>query len=414
MRSETKQDSDIDLSDFDMNNVDDILGIRDGSGTELSTSPTKRQTQLNGSANSTDSPKKRYNSTGSGSEKLSNSWQSRLINSSNDDNYKSLLSNLENTLQSIDALVVSNPSSYHPTTDRMSDSINIVAEIKHSSVITPKRSKNGKTTSKRPRMIHTEKTKTSVNHNKRRSKAHSKSHIESNILQSTTATSINNSTSRSRLNLEDDFEIMSPNSYPPNKISSSPFRIKQELFSSTLTNDLYNTHLLMDGTSLRKELDRFNPCIVNELEDILQSPDKTIIRSKQSSNESSMVKMEPTSPNSLDYVRRSTRPRRPAMSNKYLEFETSPPSSRTSGSINTKIESKPGQSMRTTGLLPDIKTPISITEPLDTSNHLLSTEETIQPAQQPTSRKQQYFECEMCSAIFPDRAQLLDHVPIHI
>ncbi|XP_055848137.1 RE1-silencing transcription factor [Episyrphus balteatus] len=405
LRTENKNSSDIDISDFDMDNVDDLLGIPNS--TPSSTNKTHRgptpseqtssTTALLGSSEG-DSKKQRYNSTGS--DKYTNNWHTKLINSSTEDTYKSLLSNLENTLQSIDTLVVSTPSSYNTTTTPAEvPPSTSTTSITTSLPKTPKgaRKKNASSSSKasssRPKMIHTEKTRLPIENGKRKTKT---------FVTRTEPTELDMFSQRSKCSSShaNDYEIISPDKYPPNQIQSSPVHIKQEIVCSR--SELYDAQLLLEATSARRELDKYNPAIVHDLEEILRSPDKSKSPRRRtiSDRTDDEIKAEPYSPiqQNFDFVRRSTRSRRPMVNRKYLAYETDLPAPAPSKSKprTEKRESKPFISSPPTVLK---SSPIPSSPPTPPT---------------PPVKKQHYFECEMCSSVFPDRAQLLDHVPIHI
>ncbi|XP_055923940.1 uncharacterized protein LOC129954209 [Eupeodes corollae] len=409
LRTENKNSSDIDISDFDMDNVDDLLGIpnqtpptnKSNRAPTLSEQTSSTSGALLGSAES-DSKKQRYNSTGS-SEKYTSNWHTKLMNTSTEDTYKSLLSNLENTLQSIDTLVVSNPSSYGnntapaeappppPTSTPTSSTAVSLPKTPKASRSSKKNASSSSKASSRPKMIHTEKTRLPIENGKRKTKT---------FVTRTEPTELDMFSQRSKSHAND-YEIISPDKYPPNQIQSSPVHIKQEIVCSR--SELYDAQLLLEATSARRELDKYNPAIVNDLEEILRSPDKSKSPRRRtiSDRTDDEIKAEPHSPiqQNFDFVRRSTRPRRPVVNRKYLAYETDLPS--------PAAKAKPRAEKRESKAF--VSSPARTS--LKCSSPIPSPPPTPPP---PPVRKQHYFECEMCSSVFPDRAQLLDHVPIHI
>ncbi|XP_054726448.1 uncharacterized protein LOC129236221 [Anastrepha obliqua] len=530
LRSESQQNangSDIEISDMDldMDNVDDLLGIADPPAAAKSTSKAKRGKAKSSADKSLmnevilpdndllmeRSRKPRYKSTGSNSDTL---WQTKLINSN------SLLSNLENTLQSIDTLVVG--SSHADTEERRSryrsgGELNSggsqrtqEVQINKNYSANRERKRPEKTSSSkvtRPRMIHTEKWPAGSNEGgRKRSKAivTQKENSGLDLLRPSTT-------------IVDDYEIISPATELPKQISSSPPRIKEEgaenyqhqqhhqqrthysthRTSSSRNIDLYDTHFLGGTAMLRKEAyEKFNPSIVNDLEDILRSPikcDRTerhrfISESSTQfleEEQHNMIKIEPTSPDLREIVvgasatagvgvssgsasgssnerrhTRTVRNRTGTMNRKYLEFEPdlpvngasraqkrSTPTESSSGSSSKNRKARNNRREKRESSMNSQRTPIysssysidgfsksngsgSLTTNNDSSFSSLSptdgvtsvaattavsaSSSTAPAAAAQPERKQRYFECEMCSAVFPDRAQLLDHVPIHI
>lgn len=405
LRSENKNSSDIEISDFDMDNVDDLLGITNTSPANVNKAQKNQAPSEQPSSASallgtpeSNSKKQRYNSTGS-SEKYPNNWHTKLINSSTEDTYKSLLSNLENTLQSIDTLVVSNNStSYNNNAPSAEVSNPPPATTTFSKTPKGTRRKNAsvsKSSSHRPKMIHTEKTRLPNENGKRKTKT---------LVTRTDATELDMFAQRTKSSHPNDYEIITPDKYLPNQIQSSPVHIKQEMMCTQ--SELYDAQLLLEATSARRELDKYNPAIVNDLEEILRSPDKSKSPRRRTISERTddEIKPEPCSPNpqSFDFVRRSTRTRRPVVNRKYLPFETDLPSITTTSSPS---KAKPLPEKRETKLFTSSPIAAEKSSPIPSPPT---------PPTPPPARKQHYFECEMCSSVFPDRAQLLDHVPIHI
>lgn len=293
--------SDIDISDLDMDNVDDLLAMTTDSNTatEIQTTSNdiaerKSAKRKNASASSTHSEninnktktsnqkgkpeiledqdfdldveldddttkKQRFNSTSS--DKI---WPSKQT----DDAYKSLLSNLETTLQSIDTLVVE-PSTktsnngdndrHHTQTKRKSrqESASTAqrtqqiqlsrgsgGEKETNSQTGQTRGRKSKTAAKqpkRPQMIHTEKASSEgsaiaggLGGSKKKSKS---------IITRTQSTNLDILPKTSTI--VDDYDIISPASHPPKQISSSPLHIKQEQ-DNRYNHQLHDHHQLQN------------------------------------------------------------------------------------------------------------------------------------------------------------------------
>ncbi|XP_065371592.1 uncharacterized protein LOC135963597 [Calliphora vicina] len=559
--------SDIDLSDFDIDNVDDLLAMTTDSNTATETVATVHEPSisqpgktskrknvsatLNTESNNTNKSKatinknnkshiledqedydldvgidddelkkQRYNSTSS--DKI---WPTKQT----DDTYKSLLSNLETTLQSIDTLVVgpSTKSSHtiennmletqqrqtkrkikqeSTSTAQRTQQVQLTRADKDPSTATNGRGRKSKTATKQtkgPQMIHTEKSTTTTTDNGGGSGTGKKKSKSIITRTQTTAIDLLPKTSA----IVDDYDIISPALQPPKQISSSPLHIKQEQDNHkhnyhhhhhpqqhhlmknppntnhttsartqsttrhTNATDLYDAHLLLEASCLRSELD-----------EILRSPSKSSNKSRQrftsesstqflaeqSEEEQHLIKIEPTSPDLREIVNgassvntsaaqgdlelevvstkscrsKSSRSQRAVNSNrKYLEFtgdisptETSNLNKRAASSLSTKssksARTEPDKSVQnsTTSYLDYtmVDTFNTVTSSSANNNNsfasisaVVSAADASAAAQQNSSaaavrKPQRYFECEMCSAIFSDRAQLLDHVPIHI
>lgn len=521
LRRESQQNgngSDIELSDFDMDNVDDLLGITEPIPVSKTSKSKRNKVKDNINNNSlmkegvdgvilpdndllvVQSRKPRYKSTGSNSDTL---WQTKLINSN------SLLSNLENTLQSIDTLVVGSSVGgvTHLDAEERKSKYKTGSEIStgggsqrtqevqinknYNANKSRKRTTEKTSTSKvtRPRMIHTEKLSSTYNEYGRKRSKTVITHREQNGLD------LLRSTGRSMV---DDYEILSPATELPRQISSSPPRIKEEIgqnnheetshqqrglqYDTHVSNssrnvDLYDTQFLDAASMLRKEAyEKFNPSIVNDLEEILRSPIKCDRAERHrfisesstpflEDEQHNMIKIEPTSPDLREIVvgvsgsagvsasggsgssnerryARSARNRIGTINRKYLEFESelqtngstrhqkrsattvNGSSTKSKQSKNNRREKKEisvinqrtttysstyGGSLSTTN-----DSSFSSLSPTDGVNAISAVAATSQTAPTQPERKVRYFECEMCSAVFPDRAQLLDHVPIHI
>lgn len=557
----------MDLSDFDMDNVDDLLGITNDENEKSikveenikNNKPNRKSTRNARSSSKHQAAGSNQNyeedemaeddcdGDGGDDEDVdiegSGTMEKLMQNINKEDSYKSLISNVENTLQSLDTLVVpqttATTKNAHEGGAQRTQQVQILKmETKYAETTSQsgkrKRAAAEMAASKnlikpsRPRMIHTEKTKVSGNEGS--SKKRSKTLITRIETQSSGLTRANNRSSNTQQesisNLDllaqhstprsnsivDDFEIICPATQPPKQISCSPLYVKQEqqestrLLSTTQSqlsssqnssrnSDLYDAQLLLETSNLRKEVyEKFNPSIVQDLEEILRSPIKSdkngnerqrftsesstnqFLNEQSDAEEQHFIKIEPTSPDLREIVSSSSNSSaakalssnntpRPTRNNrtsrivtpnrKYLQFETTEqksnnnnssrtsPSKRTQNCINSNSYNKASkkstsktnnhQSMNTTSNSSPssssylnysfvINTPSHHNSTTHSSNftHLNSNTEDLNKATTTAAntntveRKRRYFECEMCSAVFPDRAQLLDHVPIHI
>uniref|UniRef100_A0A1I8NCD8 C2H2-type domain-containing protein n=1 Tax=Musca domestica TaxID=7370 RepID=A0A1I8NCD8_MUSDO len=404
LKRESKQNgdncSDLDLSDFDMDNVDDLLAMTEtNTSTENTTSnhelptTTKSKRQKNNTsthmletnnsrhlASKTSASKKkshieldpdhfdldvamvdgsegnkkpRFNSTSS--DKI---WSTKT---SNDETYKSLLSNLETTLQSIDSLVVGpstnnavdigittatqpakRKSKQSESTAQRTQQVQITRNDKIANSTTGSNNSNQNSTSttskgrksktekssaskhsKGPQMIRTEKcTVSSVEGGKKKSKS---------VVTRTQTTSVD--ILPKSVGIVDDYDIISPALHPPKQISCSPLHIKQEndnpplmriqhVMSSTSSssnvhhrtqsnarhnNDLYDAHLLLEASGLRNDLDEIlrSPLKSDKLGGSRQrftSESSTQFLTEQSEEEQHLIKIEPTSPDLREIV----------------------------------------------------------------------------------------------------------------
>uniref|UniRef100_A0A1B0B4W6 C2H2-type domain-containing protein n=1 Tax=Glossina palpalis gambiensis TaxID=67801 RepID=A0A1B0B4W6_9MUSC len=527
--------SDIDLSDFDMDTVDDLLGI-----TETTASPNNDNnaatTMIMKKSNANRSQGRR---TKRKSTKETNNNKSKVIKNEVDldldveivdwgskkstfssahgslktqNHVDALLNNLENTLDNIDHLVVDNNTPSTPcTTKRAKLKTNTATsrtqelQLNKSTIREPAmtsgkgRKMRSRKSAHRPQMIRTEKRKSlTVDGNKKKTMS-----TVTHLAQSST----NQNNLRKKSSMVDDYEIITPQLQPPNQISSSPLHIKQEQSDlhgqrndSQLhhhqqhSNDLYDAHLLLEASGLR-----------NDLDEILHSPLKSEkgchrprftsesssqFMAEQSEEEQHFIKIEPTSPDLTEIVngvssgtagveldsspelqrkvtmqqRRSTRGLKTVkpLNSSHLQLEftsnvaehpTTPSRSTNSSSIisnhlnrgicspttNTsdltpkRIRTVLSNSTSTLNRTPtfldygvgDSFTQTESTATSNASNSFSSISAVVSAAdataaaaaqQNPSSTRkpQRYFECEMCSATFSDRAQLLDHVPVHI
>ncbi|EDW97562.1 zinc finger protein 236 [Drosophila yakuba] len=497
--------SDIDLCDFDVENVDDLF--------DMAESPKKEKRKRGSTATKADpkamtngkavkpsqdkgKAKPRYDSISS--QQSDRIWEEKFLHDS------------QVALFQIDSLVVVNDTHLQPASSAVSSNIpntrgglkqqgkvqaksadgagnfnslattsvpSLSSSTSASSSRSRKRAATTKTASKappasnsRPRMIHTEKAKvprgvggdsSSISVKKTRSKTYI-SRTESNNL------SLDKSRS-SASNMVDDYEIISPATHPPNQISSSPLHIKQEQEQQQRVQLMYDDNLLIDAALLReKTYEKFNPSIVNDLEEILRSPLKHERNSRlrftsESSTtpqylpeeEQNLIKIEPTSPDLREMLESQQRvtahsggtpsSSSSARTSRHLRQITAngaragskrslggvaSKSSPVAGVVAKKANTATKVSSSSSSYLSygvdsyNVNVPASANN-TDVGSGFFSISEVVSAADAAdaaakaaaagkSERKTRSFECEMCSAIFYDRAQLLEHVHIHI
>ncbi|KAH8361103.1 hypothetical protein KR200_007182 [Drosophila serrata] len=504
--------SDIDLCDFDVENVDDLFEMAESS-------PKKEKRKRKSAAASAKTESKPVSNGGSSSAKLvqeKNTAKLRYDSTSSQQSDRiweeKFLQDSQVGLFQIDSLVVVNDTHLPPASSsvmpktRGSSKQQQQHQAKQpveragnsnpsaaSSVATSSASASTSTSSSRsrkktaavktaaasrPRMIHTEKAKVPSRGNtggdlckKTRSKTYITRTETSNL------SSLDKSRSRAS-NIVDDYEIISPATHPPNQISSSPLHIKQEQEQHNRVQMLYDDNLLIDAALLReKTYEKFNPSIVNDLEEILRSPLKhernTRLRFTSESSttpqflpeeEQNLIKIEPTSPDLHEMLEsQSQRVRVPsgntpspssssaARTSRHRIVNANGPRTANKRSAGGGGASSASKSSPATGVAAkkvitadskvgssssylnygvdayNVNVPASAST-ADVGSGFFSISEVVSAADAADAadaaakaaaagkpeRKTRSFECEMCSAIFYDRAQLLDHVHIHI
>uniref|UniRef100_A0A6P4ET55 LOW QUALITY PROTEIN: uncharacterized protein LOC108043959 n=1 Tax=Drosophila rhopaloa TaxID=1041015 RepID=A0A6P4ET55_DRORH len=489
--------SDIDLCDFDVENVDDIF--------EMAESPKKEKRKRSSGAPKAE-PKPAANGKTVKSAQEKNKAKSRYDSTSSQQSDRiweeKFLQDSQVALFQIDSLVVVNDTHLQPSSSTGSAAVPKtrgaakqqgkvqakpaeVADNLNTSVSTStgasttsssrsrKKAGTTKTASKappainsRPRMIHTEKAKVPKGAGGESSSSAAKKTRSKTYISRTETTNLSLEKSRSSAsNMVDDYEIISPATHPPNQISSSPLHIKQE--QEQRVQLMYDDNLLIDAGLLReKTYEKFNPSIVN-LEEILRSPLKHERNSRlrftsESSTtpqflpeeEQNLIKIEPTSPDLREMVESQQRVTAPsgttpsssssARTSRHLRQITAngarTESRRTAGGITSKSIAGPGVAKKVNTATKvssssssylnygvdayNVNVPAS-TSNVDVGSGFFSISEVVSAADAADAaamaaaagkleRKSRSFECEMCSAIFYDRAQLLEHVHIHI
>lgn len=239
--------------------------------------------------------------------------------------------------------------------------------------------------------------------------------------------------------------------------SSNSQRHKQEVPNY---EDLLNQNLLMEISRKDKYIDKYNSDIVNDLEEILRSPIKTsnnnvppavIMATPKASHpnhnnsqdeqydedDSTFTTDEPeekprktlrkqqlkkiskeSAQQSLTSALRSQRLTRRQLEREvnFLREAFSPGDPTNSSAMRIKQE-KGSPDKLSAMLLNDIQTSSSSTASssmalvINPKQELVSSEA---PVEEPEPAPVHIFQCEMCSAVFNERSQLLLHVPIHI
>ncbi|XP_064549205.1 zinc finger and BTB domain-containing protein 41 [Drosophila montana] len=326
--------------------------------------------------------------------------------------------------------------------------------------------------SSRPRMIHTEKARVPPENASKKSR--SRSYITRTSTSESSQLGLVKSSGVASSRIVDDYEIISPATQPPNQISSSPLHIKQEQEQQQQRVQLMydDTHLLIHAAMLReKPYDKFNPSIVNDLEEILRSPLKhdrnaRLRFTSESSTtpqflpeeEQNLIKIEPTSPDLREMVEsqqrvtatghtatptsssssssaaRTSRHLRQITANsatrsaakRHMDKSSSEFSAKKSTTSSPVAVNKPaGNSYLSYGVDSYNVNVVASANSSDVSSGFFSISEVVSAAHaadaaakaaaaSKTERRTRCFECEMCSSIFPDRAQLLEHMHIHI
>lgn len=484
--------SDIDICDFDVDQVDDSLF-------DIAESPKKEKRKRtsartvskhnvsnggagaseDGSAKPTQSKentKLRYDSTSS--QQSDRIWEEKFLQDS------------QTPLFQIDSLVVVNDTPLPPASPNesaalpktraaakllskpaeASTSATVSSYSSAASVSRGRKKPGNKTASKapsaisnssRPRMIHTERArvvKSSVGTESSSKKTRSKVYV-------TRTETTSNLGTLEKSCIVDDYEIISPATQPPNQISSSPLHIKQEQeHQQQRVQLMYDDNLLIDAALLReKTYEKFNPSIVNDLEEILRSPLKHDRSSRlRFTSESSttpqflpeeeqhLIKIEPTSPDLREMVEsqqrvtssssssaRTSRHLRqitangPRAGSRRFAEKSSPGAgvankkATSSASTVSKVGSSSSylgygveaysvnQCVPASGSTGDVGSGFfSISEVVSAADAADAAAKAAAAGK--SERKTRFFECEMCTAIFYDRAQLLEHVHIHI
>ncbi|EDV90545.1 uncharacterized protein LOC6569668 [Drosophila grimshawi] len=324
--------SDLDYCDLDVENVDELLQETAAEPPPPATKKAKRK-------------RKAPNKTGDEQRLWDEKFMQQASNGNSDEAYKSFFQ--------MDSLVVVNDQTLQPVDAGVATTKLQQAEIKEQKLKTGSRTSKrraGKSgggaaggtagvvetvAAPRPRMIHTAKsqqtpprksrtrsyvTRTSIN--EQQQQQHQQQHQQPG----------GGGASLIKSRIVDDYEIISPATQPPNQISSSPLHIKQEQEHQQHHQQQQqqqqhqrvqllfdDSHLLIDAGLLReKTYEKYNPSIVQDLEEILRSPpkhernDRRLRFTSESSTtpqflpgeeeEHHLIKIEPTSPDLREMV----------------------------------------------------------------------------------------------------------------
>lgn len=305
----------------------------------------------------------------------------------NEDNTTyTVFQNIENALQTYDSLVVGSSSS----TASGNNNNQIIAPTSSFTMITPSKSNTTRATTNnkkraasaaqqnsRPKMIHTEKTRVPIIDGKRKSKTLITRTTSKSTASNTTTTKTASSSSRKRGNARK---------------------------TTTSYNDnMYNKNL--DETNLLLELSqnkfKFDPDVVNDLEEILRSP----IKSKDNSYLEDYYATTPSSTHERTPTTRSSR--RLTAGNRKL----SPPQQQ---QYNSRSSTGKRQSNRKPILSPTSTTIQKMPAVVPINVDDIKEEVIDDIVDERITDEIEVYTCEMCSAVFRDRSQLLVHVPVHI
>lgn len=282
-----------------------------------------------------------------------------VASANNDIGGFTVFNNVENTLQSIDALVT-------PT-------ITSVVSVKPPPKRAKKPSKYDLQPS-RPKMIHTQKTRVPVEDGKRKTKT---------LITRTTAAKETRHSKNTR-----------------NRTVEHKTIVKEEDFMSS--KGLTETEILLELS--RKNL-KYSPDVVNDLEEILRSP----IKGKDNNDEyitSDVVTSYSTRPQRSSTRRRSVVPAALYATAPQKNQKNHTTKSNSESARKLKIKQSPSSSSTATAIDEhDMNYEDSNIKQEIEEEFILNSDPTYESAK---------FTCSMCSAVFRDRSQLLLHVPIHI
>lgn len=305
----------------------------------------------------------------------------------------------------------------------------------------------------RPRMIHTQKTRVAVTDGKRKTKTvitkDIKSQPQHNSNEAYPALEFKRSRNRT---------VPTYREIPSDKISSESFPLLDDgqeeddpddpedqaaldaLSNSTSQRrqqevpsyeDLLNQNLLMEISRKDRYMDKFNSDIVNDLEEILRSPVKSINHHGPPAD--IMATPRAASQYQPDYDDHNNKSRKTARKQQFKKLQKDP-------SLTTELRSQRltrRQLEREVNFLREAYNPdyshVTVKQEKDSPDKLSAmllndiqpstSAMLVNPKLEPFHEREptppppplpQLFQCEMCSAVFPERALLLLHVPIHI
>lgn len=241
--------------------------------------------------------------------------------------------------------------------------------------------------SSRPKMIHTQKTRIAIEDGKRKSRTlitRSAPPTE----QGSKSTRAKKRTTTVKQPSKSDFEQIERS---PAKRYNQRVSIKEEY---SLEAALEESNLLLE---LSKKSINYSPDVVNDLEEILRSP----IKSKDSLDEN---------PQDINYESNND-----IMAMQYVEESSPARNTRVSKRISNRQSLRQTPSKSASQATP--RTVVSRHKEQSAEDELIqSLARNIKQEKEESysMTSDEIFTCEMCSAVFRDRAQLLVHVPIHI
>lgn len=312
----------------------------------------------------------------------------------------------------------------------------------------------------RPRMIHTQKTRVAATDGKRKTKTVITKDIKSQPLNSSPEAypALEFKRSRNRT-------VPTYREIPSDKISSESFPLlddgqeededpQDQAALDALSNstnqrrqqevpsyeDLLNQNLLMEISRKDKYIDKFNSDIVNDLEEILRSPVKSNSHAPPADIMATpkATSQYYTQPDDPDTSASYSKSRKTARKQQFKKLKKDP--SLTSELRSQRLTRR--QLEREVNFLREAYNPdyaqvtvkqekdspdklsamlLNDIQPATTSAVLINPKLEREPSPEPEAAPPpppppppQLFQCEMCSAVFQDRSQLLLHVPIHI
>lgn len=293
------------------------------------------------------------------------------ITISEDNTSYTVFQNLENALQTYDSLVVGSGDSQAANVSCTATAVKPTNRTSGGGSISGNSAANKKRVaatvqqqSSRPKMIHTEKTRVPVIDGKRKSR-----------------TLITRTTSKSS-----QATVATPS--PRKRATPSSRKTRTDLYDK----DLDESNLLLE---LSKKKFKFDPDVVNDLEEILRSP----IKSKENS-QSEDYAIDTKYRKSQRSTRRTTAAATAAAAAAVADDVSH------KFDINRDYLIEPIKRTRRNYRKSMVDVPVE--------ELILSTEPDPTIVKEEIPDEIEVYTCEMCSAVFRERSQLLVHVPIHI
>lgn len=238
----------------------------------------------------------------------------------------------------------------------------------------------------RPKMIHTKKTRVPIEDGKRKTRTF------------ITRTDTNNKRNASNTRFRNrDEQSTASSGYEQLEYVNNVNPKREQL---DYNNTLAESNLLLE---LAKKSVNYNPDVVSDLEEILRSP----VKGRDEQNTNQYIDQNNTNDMEINYLMQ-TQPE-----------ESTSRSTRTSKRISSRQVARPATSQvvipkvfqsRSTKRSRVVQESEVVYDPDPLSINIKQEKEVDYSAIEAS----EVFTCEMCSAVFSDRAQLLVHVPIHI